>query len=106
MSVLADIFLTHKLYYSKNCKGDFVWGDRTATVSLTWIPLCPLQPQWSNVDTRAANHDAQAGSKETIFNFNQFNLLCLLVLKASLVNLLLKICHCCFKLANKARIFH
>lgn len=31
MSVLADTCLSHKAYYSKNCKGEFFdWGDPTS----------------------------------------------------------------------------
>lgn len=43
MSVLADLLLSHKLYYSKNCKGEcFVWGDQTSNRVFDLNPCLPF----------------------------------------------------------------
>lgn len=43
MSVLADMFLSHKLHYSKNCKGEcFVWGDQTSNCVFNPNPSPPF----------------------------------------------------------------
>lgn len=107
MPLVADIFFSHKSYYSKNCEGEFfclrtpykqlyLWSEFLSALRILGGPIRTLQE---------VNHDLQAESMKTIPNFNQFILLRLLALKALLVTSVLKVCRC-FKLANKARILN